>query len=115
MFSKLISSFCVALVIQSAAYADDDWKAFEARMMPHVGKTITVSGMLQEAKDSPAVFIPTGGRVNLKFEFDDALMERNVTATGVLRFRNGSKAPRPGVSPIAPMFYFDDGVVKAVR
>jgi hypothetical protein len=116
MLPKLISLICVALIFPCAASAEDeDWKTFEARMMPYVGKTITVSGKLVEGKDSPFVLMVSRGGVNLKFRFDGALMERNVSATGVLRFRKGSAAPAPGVSGIAPMFYFDDGIVTVAR
>lgn len=107
--SKVISSVCVVLVLQCAASAADDWEAFKARMMPQIGKTVTVSGELFEGKDSPFVLMPGGGRVNLKFDFDDNLMERKVTATGTLRYRPYQAAPAPGISAIGEMFFLEKG------
>ena len=113
-------------VFQGVAISGQDSgiEAFKRSMMPVVGKTVTVEGVLQSAK--LGYLVQFGGWGIYIYNIKDGDMdkmshlfqfnEQTVKVTGTLRYAPASEVPDgPVVSGIAPEhFYFDVSEIKLV-
>ena len=119
-FAALILS--TSLVAASTKCRSSDFACFKRKMMPQVGRKITVVGMLASAKLGWIVtFEHWGVYVYNTHESDstrmktlDGLNGQRVKLMGTLRYAPGSPAQRTDAASVPEHFFFDVGEVKVI-
>jgi hypothetical protein len=112
-------STVVVAVLATAVNADerrDKRAVFKRKMMPSVGKQVTVTGELSIGKISEFIFTDDGGDVYVRAtKASDVWREDNLAksigkrlaVTGTLKFSPEQPPLDPGVSRVAEHFYID--------
>src|SRR6266567_603979 len=116
-----ILSALAALVLSTTVIAagtkcrSSDFQCFKRRMMPKVGRKITVVGVLASAKlgwivtfEHWGVYIYAAqGADDSKMKALDSFNGQTIKATGTLRYSPGSRSPRTDVASVPEHFFFD--------
>lgn len=116
----------------AAAKLDDNREVFKRKMMPYVGKVVTVTGTLSVGKisdfvrtdDPGAVYVRAIESENVKnvVELHRQMVKKRIAVTGKLQFaeedvpKNPDGSVRTNVSRIEEHFYIDivDATIRAV-
>ena len=115
---------CASAVAVNTGCRGSDFACFKRRMMPRVGRKVTVAGVLASAKLGWIV-TTRGGGVYIyaigdsdasKMKALDGLSGRRVKVTGTLRYSAGSQPARADVAEasVPEHFFFDVAEVKVV-
>ena len=115
----LVIAFCLSV---SQSNAQDAFVRYKQKMLPTVGKTISVTGVIQFGK--LGWFLSAGGWGIYIIPVNDsdldkanalnAFIGRRVRATGTLLHRFASHSKRVGDAGMPEHFFFDAGEVKVV-
>lgn len=87
--------------------------AFKQKMKPNVGMTVTIVGTLSTGKIAEFIRTDDGGAVYLKSRNIDKInklaqvIDKRLSVTGTLRFKEQVPPPRPDVSGIDEHFYME--------
>ena len=122
------ASIVAALILSTTLVAagtkcrSSDFACFKRKMMPQVGRKITVVGMLAAAKLGWIVtFERFGVYVYAIHDFDsgrmktlDSLKGQRVKLTGTLRYSPGSPSQRTNEASVPEHFFFDIAEVKVI-
>jgi len=123
-----ILSTLVALVLATTATAaspkcrSSDFACFKRRMMPRVGRKITVVGMLASAKLGWIVTLEHWGvyvyntheSVSTRMKTLDSFKGQRVKLMGTLRYAPGSLSQRTDSASVPEHFFFDVDEVKVI-
>ena len=112
IFAIILSTTVIAA---SPKCRSSDFACFKRKMMPQVGRKITVKGMLASAKLGRIVMFDHWGiYVYARHESDsdrmkslDAFNSQSVKVTGILRYTSGSATQRTNEASIPEHFFFD--------
>src|SRR5713101_8389779 len=125
---RRITSTFAALILSTTAFAaspkcrSSDFACFKRKMMPQVGRKITVVGTLASAKlgwivtfEHWGVYVyNTHESDNTRMKTLDSLNGQRVTLMGTLRYAPGSPSQRTDAASVPEHFFFDVGEVKVI-
>ena len=111
-----------AVVVAGSKCRSSDFACFKRKMMPQVGRKITVSGTLASAKlgwivtfDHWGVYVyatrESGGD---RMKALDSLNGQRVKLIGTLRYASGSPSQRTDAASVPEHFFFDVAEVKVI-
>jgi len=126
-FSRCVTAIAVLIlfpIIVTAATKcrGSDFACFKRKMMPKVGRKITVEGVLESAKlglivtfDNWGVYVyAVHDADSSKMNAFESLIGQTISVAGTLRHARGSPAPSVGEVSIPEHFFFDVAEVKVV-
>lgn len=102
----------------AAAALNRNHEAFKQKMMPLVGKEVTVRGVLSVGKVSEFIYTDDPGAVYVKLLKTEDIKKSNelsrmvgkrLAVTGKLRFREDIPSPSPDIAAIREHFFIDIG------
>lgn len=111
---------CASVIAGSTRCRGSDFACFKRKMMPKVGRKITVVGVLASAKLGWIVTLKKWGIYiyavqdsdSPRMKALDSFNGRTVKATGTLRYSPGSRSPRTDDASVPEHFFFDAAEVK---